>query len=132
MKLEELTKILNKEAGICSCPICATPFKPYNSRQKTCGNSECRRVYHVRHVSEKNKEKRRQNPEAYKDAKREQMRKYRRKQKVIENMAEIEAYWEEKAKVNENVTGLDYGKRQAEKILASVPKIDVNIERSEK
>lgn len=132
MDFSELTKILNSEHGIKCCPICAMPFTPYNSRQKTCGDPECMRIYHNKYVSEYNKRARKENPEVYRKYKRDQMRKYRRKQNAEERLEEAETYWKNRENVNDHITGEDYGKRQAEKILASVPKIDVNIERREK
>lgn len=132
MQIEELTKILTEEAGLHICPICATPFSPYNSRQKTCGSPECKREYHKKYVAENNKKQRRENPEEIKKKNRNAMRKYRSKQKRLELFEEAEKYWEEREKVNERITGLDYGKRSAEKTLAKVPKIDVNIHEEEK
>ena len=129
MRLEELTEILNKEAGITCCPICATPFKAYHSRQKTCGSPECKKVYNSRHVSESAKTKRRESPEDYRKYKREQMMRYRRKQAFAEKLDETEEYWKGRSEVNDRIVGLDYGRRQAEKTLSNVPKIDTNIER---
>ena len=129
MRLDKLTEILNKETGITCCPICATPFKAYHSRQKTCGSPECRKIYHSRYVSETAKAKRRESPDDYRKYKREQMAKYRRKQAFAGKLDEAEEYWKSKIEVNDRIVGLDYGQRQAEKTLANVPKIDTNIER---
>lgn len=126
MNFEKLTAILN-EQGIKCCPICGTPFPPYNSRQKTCGDEECMRKYHSNYVLEYNRRRREENPEACRKYNREKMRKYRRKQKIAESLEEQESYWKDRADVNKNITGIDYGKRSAEKTLAQVPKIDVNI-----
>lgn len=127
MQLTELTKILNEEAGLHICPICATPFEPYNSRQKTCGSEECKRQYHSQYVSEYNKARLAENPESIRDYKRKQMRRYREKQRVAELLEEQERYWRNRDDINDRIVAEDYGKRQAEKTLSQVPKIDVSL-----
>lgn len=127
MQISELTKILNEEAGLSFCEVCGIPFKPRNSRQKTCGSEECKRKYHSRYVGEQSKKKREENPEDVRRYGRTMMRKYRQNQKTAEALDDMEEYWRKREEINKRVTGIDYGKRQAERTLASIPKIDVNI-----
>lgn len=131
MRLEELTKILNEEAGISVCPICATPFTPRNSRQKTCGCPECKKKYHNQYVAENSRRKREENLEEARRYARETMRRHRHRKKNKGNaerrLNEAAEYWKDRDKINERITGEDYGRRSAEKTLAGVPKVDVNI-----
>ena len=48
-------------------------------------------------------------------------------------LKELSKEWEKQTEFDRKVTeyGIDYGKRSAEKVLADVPKIDVNMERRE-
>lgn len=128
MDLNELTKILSDKDGLYICTVCNTPFSPRNSRQKTCGSPDCKRIHHSRYVTEYGRTKREANREAMREYNKLKMRKYRKKQKLLDEYDNQIDYWEERAREkNDNVTGLDYGKRSAEKLLAKVPKIDVTM-----
>ena len=66
-----------------------------------------------------------EDPEAARQAHRNAMQRYRKKQKILEHYNSVEDYWRERAREkDENVTGLDYGKKQAERTLAEVTKIE--------
>lgn len=136
MNLSEIEKIMS-EAGIHSCEICGTPFTPYHGRQKTCGSSECMAEYHRRYVSEYNRKRRRENPEVVRRYGAQKMREYRAKQKAIKKrerqLNEMADRWKKQEELDKKIAeyGIEYGKHSAEKVLATVPKIDVSIERRE-
>lgn len=127
MNLNEIQKIM-AENGVKVCPICGMPFKAYHSRQKTCGSSDCKKEHHNKYLRE------RELTEAQKESHRNSNRKWRRKKKrIAERTAQLDEIIERTQKqvdfdnyVREH--GHEYGKLQAEKILASVPKIDLNID----
>ena len=132
MNLSELEKILG-DAGIHSCVICGIPFHPRTKRQVTCGATHCKKEYHRRYAAEYNRKKRRENPEVVRRYNAAKMREYRRKQREAnerENqLRDLADRWEKQERFDKKVAeyGIDYGKRSAEKILATVPKIDVNL-----
>jgi len=132
MNFDELNKIVAAEAGLHICPICGTPFTPYHSRQKTCGADNCKRLYHNKYCDSRRRKSLEEAPEAFREYRRNAERKYRKKKKGREAMArnydKLEEYWEKQGKLKEQILdgGLNYGKRQAEKTLALVPKIDVS------
>ena len=134
MNMSEIEKII-EEAGFSVCPICGTPFTKYHSRQKTCGVPECRREFHNRHVQEYNKRKKEEDPAAFNRRRAEANRRWRMKQKDIEKrdeqLMELQEHWQEKKEFNEFIKehGHEYGKYSAEKVLATVPKIDTNLEK---
>lgn len=127
MNLNEIQKIM-AENGVKVCPICGMPFKAYHSRQKTCGSPDCKKEHHNKYLRE------RKLTEAQKESHRNSNRKWRRKKKrIAERTAQLDEIIERTQKqvdfdnyVREH--GHEYGKLQAEKILASVPKIDLNID----
>ena len=137
MNFDELEKIMI-EAGVNICPICGTPFSKYHNRQKTCGTDECRRLMSNRRSREWRRKKIEEDPEAYRKYHTEAERKRRDKKKWQEDRAEqlqkIQERWAKQSNLDKIVAehGMEYGRMQAEKILASVPKIDVNIERRDK
>lgn len=134
MDLTSIEKILS-EAGIHSCVICGTPFEPYHSRQKTCGSPECKDEYHRRYVKAYQKRQREENAEAVRRYKRLKMREYRAKQKELEKreaqLEDMARRWEKQKQFEEKIAeyGYRYGEVSAQKTLATVPKIDVNLER---
>lgn len=136
MNFDELSEILLKEAGINTCPICGTPFDKRYKQQKTCGNDECRRKYKSKYLRERRERLIAEDREAFNKYHAEAQRKSRNKKKGKENFEQaldkIEEYWTEvKERRDAPVEdGLNYGKRQMEKTLAMIPKIDVNLERS--
>lgn len=132
MNFDELNEIVAKEAGINICPICGVPYEKYHSRQKTCGTDECRRLWHNRYMDAQRKQQYAENADAFREYRREAQRRYRKKKRDKEvankNYARIQAYWQRQAELREYKLdgGLDYGKKQVEKTLAQVPKIDVS------
>lgn len=129
MNLSELEKIIEEQTGLNICPICGTPFNPYHSRQKTCGSSECKRLQHNLYLQERRRQMREENIEEFNRYHAAANKKWRKKQKFLEELDELQEFCREQTilidTVNLGVTGIDYGKRQAEKTLASVTKIDV-------
>lgn len=132
MNFDALDEIIKKNTNLNVCPICGTPFRPYHSRQKTCGTEECKRIYRNKSSEERRRSKLAENPEEFRAYRREAERKCRKKKREKEvankNYARIQAYWQRQAELREYKLdgGLDYGKRQVEKTLAQVPKIDVS------
>lgn len=130
MNFDELNEIVAKEAGVSICPICGTPFKKFHSRQKTCGSDECKRAWHNQYYNERRRRLLAENPEEFRAYRREAERKYRRKKRSAEmaddNYKKLEDYWLNRAERRIETDGLEYGKKQAERTLASVPKIDVS------
>ncbi len=128
MKYEELSKILREE-GHYICPICGMPFKPYRKTQKTCGDPECQKVAHSQKTQETMKRKMADPEERAK--RNDTVKRYRQKQKAkpkdgewIDRLEEYVAKYEDKCSY---VSGIDYGKRQMEKTLAGLSKIDTDM-----
>ena len=132
MNFDELNEIIAREAGINICPICGTPFDKYHSRQKTCGTDECKRLWRNRYFEERRRRLLAENPEEFRRYRREAEKKTRRKKREKERMRrnykKMQSYWERQIDVKERKIdgGLDYGKKQVEKTLEQVPKIDVS------
>lgn len=132
MNFDELNEIVAKDAGVKICPICGTPYEGYHRRQKTCGTDECKRLYHNKQLRERRKRLMAEDIEAFRAYRAEAQRKSRRKKRnakvANENYQKLESYWIDKANRRIETDGLEYGKKQMERTLASVPKIDVNLE----
>ena len=132
MNFDELNEIIAREAGINICPICGTPFEKYHSRQKTCGTDECKRLWRNKYFDERRRRLLAENPEEFRAYRREAERKTRRKKRNKEamrrNYKKMQSYWERQIDVKEHRIdgGLDYGKKQVEKTLEQVPKIDIS------
>lgn len=132
MNFEALDEIIRKNTNINICPICGTPFRKYHSRQKTCGDEECKRIWHNRYLDKRRRKKLAEEPEVFRDYRREAERKTRKKKKEREAMSrsydKLEEYWQRQKELKTHTLdgGIEYGRRQAEKTLASVPKIDVS------
>lgn len=130
MNFDELSEIVAKEAGVSVCPICGTPFKPRHEAQKTCGTDECKRLYKNNYLRERRKRLMEEDIEAYRKHRREAQRKSRRKQRELEladkNYEKMQEYWEKQAERHIETDGIDYGKKQMERTLAMIPKIDVS------
>ena len=132
MNFDALDEIIKKNTDLRICTICGTPFRPYHSRQKTCGSEECKRLYRNRRSDDRRRRKLAETPDEFRAYRRDAERKYRKKKRNKEvankNYAKIQAYWQRQAELREYKLdgGLDYGKRQMEKTLAQVPKIDVS------
>lgn len=132
MNFEELSEIISENTSLAVCPICGMPYRRYRSTQKTCAEPDCQKAWHNEYAKRRKKQLREENPELYKQKKREREQRYRDKKKAVEQAEKkIEIYEQAAARIeelNKNVTGIDYGKRQMEKTLALVPKIDVNLD----
>lgn len=131
MNFNTLNEIIERETGISICPICGVPFDKYHSRQKTCGSDECKRLWHNKYFNDRRKRMLAEDPEAFRAYRREAEKKTRRKKREKEmlrrNYKKMQSYWERQLdKERRTDGGLDYGKKQVEKTLAQVPKIDVS------
>lgn len=134
MNFDALNEIIRKNLpkGLDICPICGCPFRPYHSRQKTCGTEECMRAWHNKYLEESRRDKLTNSPEEFREYRRDAMRKHRKKKKEAEimrrNYNSLEDYWTRQAAEEERVLdgGVEYGKKQVEKTLAQVPKIDTS------
>lgn len=133
MNLEEIEKLMS-DAGIHLCDICGVPFEPKTQRQRTCGSPQCKEEYHRRYVAEYNRRRRRENPEVVRRYNAAKMREYRAKKKAAEirekQLKDLADRWERQAEFDRKVAeyGHRYGEVSAQKVLATVPKIDVNLE----
>lgn len=132
MDLNEITKII-EESGLKVCPICGTPFTPYHGRQKTCGAEECKRKWHNQYVLDRVKRLKEKDPDAWRRYHAKANRKYRHKQKKLQEreteLKQLQEKWEKQKEFDRKISeyGHEYGKRSAEKLLAAIPKIDVNL-----
>lgn len=131
MNFDELNKIVAKEAGIDICPVCGTPFERRHKAQKTCGTDECKRLYKNNYLRERRKRLMEEDIEAYRKHRREAQRKSRRKQRELElaekNLEKAQEYWDKRAERHIETDGIEYGKKQMERTLAMIPKIDVSV-----
>lgn len=130
MNFDELNEIVAKEAGIDICPVCGTPFERRHKAQKTCGTDECKRLYKNNYLRERRKRLMEEDIEAYRKKRRETQRKSRRKQRELElaekNLEKAQEYWDKRAERHIETDGIEYGKKQMERTLAMIPKIDVS------
>lgn len=132
MNISELDKIIEKEAGICICPMCGTPFNPRDARQKTCGTSECKRLWKNKYLRERRTRLIAEDKELFNFRHAEAQRKSRRKKKNMEiadeNYRKAQEYWErfEQRHQTDKPDGRGYAERQIAKTLSEVPKIDVS------
>ena len=131
MNFDELNAIIAEEAGVNICPICGIPYEPYHSRQKTCGADECKRLYHNRCLEERRRKMLAETPDEFRAYRREAQRKSRQKKrnaKVADNnYKKLESYWINRQERRIETDGLEYGKKQVERTLAAIPKIDTRI-----
>lgn len=129
MNFDELNAIVAKEAGVHICPICSVPFEPRHKRQKTCGTKECQRLYKNRYLKERRKRLMEEDIDAYREYRADAQRKFRQKKKALEvidtNLERLQNYWDKQQTKHIETDGLEYGKKQAERTLADVPKIDI-------
>lgn len=134
MNFEVLDEIVARNSMVNICPICGTPFRKFHSRQKTCGAEECKRLWRCRYYERRRKKKLAEDPEAFREYRREAEKKTREKKKEKEmmrkNYGKMQSYWErqldKELKIRDAEDGNSYGKKQVEKTLAQVPKIDVS------
>lgn len=133
MDLNEIEKLMT-EAGVHLCEICGLPFTPKTKRQCTCGAPQCKAEHHRRCVAEYNRKRRSQYPDVVRHYKAAKMREYRAKQKEAEarerQLKDLADRWERQAEFDRKIAeyGHRYGEVSAQKVLATVPKIDVNLE----
>lgn len=132
MDLITISRVLS-DSGIHVCPICGTPFEPYHSRQKTCGSAECKKEHHNQYVKDRVKRLKEEDPEAWRKYHAKANKRYRHKQKALDerdkDLKELEDRWKRDDTLSKKIAecGHEYGKRSAEKLLATIPKIDVNL-----
>ena len=130
MEYKQLQQYMQEISGNSFCPICDTPFKPKNPRQKTCGDPECRRLYHNQYVRDYNRQRREKYPEVVREYNARMMRKYRAQRKQAEkfeqNMDAIKEHWDKQTEFEKKIAeyGDRYGEVQTKKLLETVPKID--------
>ena len=133
MNLNEIEKIMSRHENVHICPICSMPFAPSNARQKTCGNKECKKAYRNQYIKQYNAKRMKENPEAVREKNAKTMRKYRRRQKALEDrateLAEMDARWQKQLDLERKIAeyGAKYGEVSAQKVLEKVSKIDVNL-----
>lgn len=134
MNFDKLNEIIAKDTGLKFCSVCGTPFKANTSRQRCCGAPECQRAQHNEYLRNRRKRLMEEDADKFRAYRRDAMRKYRgkqrKKQESLENLNEAIKRYEAQENFDKYIEehGLEYGKLQAEKTLAQVPKIDVNIE----
>lgn len=134
MNLSELEKILNAD-GVSVCEICGTPYTPRSSRQRTCGAPECKRQSHNNYLRERNRKLKEKDSASFNKYQAEANKKWRSKKRTLEKreqeLNELKKHWEAQSEFDRKVTeyGDRYGEVSAQKVLATVPKIDVNLER---
>lgn len=133
MKLDELKSKISEQDGLRVCIVCGLPYKPYRGNQKTCADPLCQKLYHRQYVKDYNRKRRAENPEVVREYNRLKMRQYRQRQREIEErdrqLEELSERWQKQIELDKKIAdyGHEYGKRSAEKVLATVPKIDVNL-----
>lgn len=133
MNLEELKDKIAEQDGLRICPVCGLPFKPYRKSQRTCGERVCQKEYHRQYVKEYNRRRRIENPIAVRENNKLAMRKYRRRQRELEErdrqLEQMGEHWQKHEEFDNKVKeyGDRYGEVQAQKTLASLPKIDVSM-----
>ena len=129
MSIDKLLAEIEEKTDLKLCAVCGMPFKPYHGRQKTCGDPECRRAYKNEYTKKYVREFKERDPEGARKYHREAQRKYRHKvaeaAEMLKRMHELNEAWDDAVRPYED--GLNYGQRQAEKLLEQVPKIDVNL-----
>lgn len=135
MNFDELNEIVAKEAGVSICPMCETPFFKRDSRQKTCGADECKRLWKNQYLRERRLRLIAEDKALFNFRHAEAQRKSRHKkraERIARENAEQDVI---SAKDVERLEALiimrtpadKYAEQQQAKTLALVPKIDVNI-----
>lgn len=133
MNLESLEAILSEQSGNKFCVICGTPFKPRNSKQKTCGSVECQIAHKNSLERARQRRLREENPEEFRKKRREEKKREREKAKELDKrdkqLKEAQERWERIEQFDKTIAdfGGNYGEYQRQKTLAMVPKIDVNL-----
>ena len=135
MNFDELNEIVAKEAGVDICPMCGIPFHRRDARQKTCGASECKRLWKNKYLRERRLRLIAEDKELFNfrhaEAQRKSRRKKRAKQIALED-ARQDTISEKSIERLESLFVMktpadEYAERQMAKTLANIPKIDVNL-----
>lgn len=130
MNFDELSEIVAKEAGVDICPICGTPYHRRHPHQKTCATDECKRLYKNQYLREYRKRLMETDIEGFRKYRADAQRKSRHKKKNLdiaeENFMRMQDYWKRQEDRHIDTDGIDYGKKQMERTLAMIPKIDVS------
>ena len=135
MNFEELEKIISDEAGVDICPMCGTPFRGRDARKKTCGTSECKRLWANKYLRERRLRLIAEDKELFNLRHAEAQRRSRHKKRAeqierenaesdtigIKNIERLESFFVMRTPADE------YAERQKAKTLASIPKIDVTL-----
>lgn len=137
---EELNSIVAAQAGLDVCPMCGTPFRRRDARQKTCGTNECKRLWKNKYLRERRLRLIAEDKELFNFLHAEAQRKSRHKKRAEQIARENAASDTISAENIEHLESLfvmrtpadEYAERQKAKTLASVSKIDVNLERRKK
>lgn len=134
MNFDELNEIVAKEAGVDICPICGTPFHRRDARQKTCGASECKRLWKNKYLRERRLRLIAEDKELFNFRHAEAQRKSRHKkraEKIARENAKSDTISTENIERLESLIVMrtpasEYAEQQKAKTLAAVPKIDVS------
>lgn len=138
MDLYQLETILTEASDNKFCCICGTPFKPYNSRQKTCGAPACQKEQRAEYMRSRAKRLKEKDIEAWRKYHREAQAKSRAKKreriKRDRELRRLQERWKKQADFDEMVKtdGINYGEKQKQKTLEMIPKIDVNLKGDKK
>lgn len=135
MSFEELGKIISEKTGVDICPICGVPFYRRDARQKTCGTSECKRLWKNKYLRERRLRLIAEDKELFNYRHAEAQRKSRHKKRaeqIARENAQTDTISAENIKRLESLFVMrtpadEYAERQIARTLASVPKIDVNL-----
>lgn len=142
MNFDELNAIVAKEAGVDICPMCGTPFRRRDGRQKTCGTDECKRLWKNKYLRERRLRLIAEDKELFNLCHAEAQRRSRHKKRAEQIARENARTAREDAKRDtisvkevEHLESLfamrtpadKYAEQQIAKTLAQVPKIDTSI-----
>ena len=134
MNLSEIEKIMT-DSGASLCIVCGLPFEKRNSRQKTCGSASCQRIAHNEYLRERARRLKAEDPVGFNKRRAAANKKWRNKIKALnereKELKKLNNRWERQLEFDKKIGeyGLRYGEVSAQKTLAKVPKIDVNLER---
>ena len=140
MNFDQLNEIVAKEAGVDICPICETPFRRRDARQKTCGTNECKRLWRNKYLRERRLRLIAEDKELFNFRHAEAQRKSRRKKRAQQIASEDVATDTMSAEEIDRLESLfvmrtpadEYAERQRAKTLAGIPKINVDLGKEEK
>ena len=140
MNFDELNAIVAEQAGVDICPMCGIPFHRRDSRQKTCGTDECKRLWKNKYLRERRLRLIAENKELFNFRHAEAERRRRRKKRAAQIEHENAEQDTISAKDIDRLESLfvmrtpadEYAERQIAKTLAMIPKIDVNLKKEGK